>query len=90
MSNSLNSQKLLLLRPGNEAIIIEASKEVNHSLIVLQHMEAEVNLNFPRSLEGDRHGKYLLCQQLRRLQVICECNWSQQSGTKARILPFPN
>lgn len=35
----------------------------------LQHMEAEVNLHFPRSLKGDKKGKYLLCNQLRRLQV---------------------
>jgi len=53
-------------------------------------MEAEVNLNFPRSLEGDRHGKYLLCQQLRRLQEcgswVTDCSLSHTPAETHRPL----
>lgn len=36
--------------------------------IQIKNLEAEVNLHFPWSLKGDKHGKFLLCRQLRRLQ----------------------
>ncbi len=41
----------------------------NHVTPPSQNVEAEVNIQFPRSLEGDRDGQYLLSRQLRRLQV---------------------
>ncbi len=34
-----------------------------------QNIEVEVNMNFPNSLAGDKYGRYLLCRQIRRLQV---------------------
>ena len=45
------------------------SHDAHMTCLLSQNLEAEVNLHFPWSLKGDKHGKFLLCRQLRRLQV---------------------
>ena len=37
-----------------------------------QNIEAEVNVHFPNTIRDDKNGRYVLCKQLRRLQVS-EC-----------------